>query len=73
MAVVQGLTHFNYISIGKTLEKLSFNVRESRKYSSPIYDLMLDMVGRIIGQNPETLRINPDGEPGSHRGPQGIP
>jgi len=53
MAVVQGLTHFNYISIGKTLEKLSFNVRESRKYSSPIYDLMLDMVGRIIGQNPK--------------------
>jgi prephenate dehydrogenase len=53
MAVVQGLTHFNYISVGKTLEKLDFDIKESRKYSSPIYDLMLDMIGRIVGQNPE--------------------
>lgn len=53
MAVVQGLTHFNYIAVGKTLEKLDYNIKESRKYSSPIYDLMLDMIGRIIGQNPE--------------------
>jgi len=53
MAVVQGLTHFNYISVGKTLENLDFDIKESRKYSSPIYDLMLDMIGRIVGQNPE--------------------
>ena len=53
MSVVQGLTHFNYISVGKTLEKLDFDIKESRKYSSPIYDLMLDMIGRIVGQNPE--------------------
>lgn len=52
MAVVQGLTHFAYISIGKTLQELNFDIRESRKFSSPIYELMLDMVGRIIGQNP---------------------
>lgn len=52
MAVVQGLTHFTYISIGKTLQELDFNIKESRKFSSPIYELMLDMVGRIIGQNP---------------------
>lgn len=52
MAVVQGLTHFTYISVGKTLERLDFNIKESRKFSSPIYELMLDMVGRIIGQNP---------------------
>ncbi len=53
MAVVQGLTHFAYISIGKTLEELDLDVKESRKFSSPIYELMLDIVGRIIGQNPE--------------------
>jgi len=53
MAVVQGLTHFTYISIGKTLQELDLNVKESRKFSSPIYELMLDIVGRIIGQNPE--------------------
>jgi prephenate dehydrogenase len=53
MAVVQGLTHFTYISIGKTLEELDFDIKKSREFSSPIYELMLDMVGRIIGQNPE--------------------
>jgi len=53
MAVVQGLTHFAYISIGKTLEELDFDIKRSREFSSPIYELMLDMVGRIIGQNPE--------------------
>ncbi|VVB54313.1 Ketol-acid reductoisomerase [uncultured archaeon] len=52
MAVVQGLTHFAYISVGKTLCDLQFNVKESREYASPVYDLMLDMIGRIIGQDP---------------------
>lgn len=52
MAVVQGLTHFAYISLGKTLEELDFDIKKSRNFSSPIYELMLDMVGRIIGQDP---------------------
>jgi prephenate dehydrogenase len=52
MAVVQGLTHFTYISVGKTLKDVGFDVKRSRQFSSPIYDLMLDMVGRIIGQDP---------------------
>lgn len=52
MAVVQGLTHFAYISIGKTLKNLDFDLNESKKYSSPVYELMLDMIGRIIGQDP---------------------
>lgn len=53
MAVVQGLTHFAYISVGKTLKRLNFDIKESRKFSSPIYELMLDMIGRVLGQNPE--------------------
>jgi len=52
MAVVQGLTHFAYISIGKTLMDLDFDVKRSRQFSSPLYELMLDMIGRIIGQDP---------------------
>jgi prephenate dehydrogenase len=52
MAVVQGLTHFTYISLGKTLQELDFDIKKSRNFSSPIYELMLDMVGRIIGQDP---------------------
>ncbi len=52
MGVVQGLTHFTYISVGKTLKDLNFDVKRSRDFSSPIYELMLDMIGRIIGQDP---------------------
>ncbi|MEA1945639.1 MAG: prephenate dehydrogenase [Euryarchaeota archaeon] len=52
MAVVQGLTHFAYISIGSTLENLDFDVSESRRFMSPVYEIMLDFVGRILGQNP---------------------
>ena len=52
MAVVQGLTHFAYISVGKTLCDLGLDVKRSRQFSSPVYELMLDMIGRIIGQDP---------------------
>jgi len=52
MAVVQGLTHFAYLSIGSTFRSLNFNVSESRKFMSPVYEIMLDFVGRILGQNP---------------------
>lgn len=52
VSVVQGLTHFAYISIGTTVEKLGFDVKRSRKFVSPVYDIMLDFVGRILGQNP---------------------
>ncbi|HIH45386.1 MAG TPA: prephenate dehydrogenase [Candidatus Methanoperedenaceae archaeon] len=52
MAVVQGLTHFAYISIGAALHELDFNVAESRRFMSPVYEIMIDFVGRILGQNP---------------------
>lgn len=52
MSVVQGLTHFTYISMAATLEKLDVDVKASRKFSSPIYNLMLDMITRITAQNP---------------------
>lgn len=52
MSVVQGLTHFTYISMAATLEKLDVDVKASRKFASPIYNLMLDMITRITAQNP---------------------
>lgn len=52
ISVVQGLTHFAYISVGKTLKDIDFDIKKSRKFASPIYELMLDMIGRIIGQDP---------------------
>jgi len=52
VSVVQGLTHFAYITIGTTIDRLDFDVKKSRKFVSPVYDIMLDFVGRILGQNP---------------------
>ncbi|MCK4491649.1 MAG: prephenate dehydrogenase/arogenate dehydrogenase family protein, partial [Candidatus Altiarchaeales archaeon] len=63
MAVVQGLTHFVFISVGRTLQRLDFDLRESRKVSSPVYDLMLDIVGRIVGQNPDVYASIQMGNP----------
>ncbi|MCD7781764.1 MAG: prephenate dehydrogenase [Methanosphaera sp.] len=52
MSVVQGLTHFSYISIASTIERLQVSVKKSREFASPVYSLMLDMISRIVSQNP---------------------
>jgi prephenate dehydrogenase len=52
MSIVHGLTHFAYIAVASSIEKMQINVKESRKFASPIYSLMLDMIARIVAQNP---------------------
>jgi len=52
MAVVQGLTHFAYITTASTLRSLEVDVSFSRRFASPVYELMLDFIARIVGQNP---------------------
>lgn len=52
MSIVQGLTHFSYISLASTIRKLNINVKKSRSFSSPVYTIMLDMVSRVVYQNP---------------------
>ncbi|WP_298524623.1 prephenate dehydrogenase [uncultured Methanobrevibacter sp.] len=52
MSIVQGLTHFSYITLASTIRKLNINVKKSRSFSSPVYTIMLDMVSRIVYQNP---------------------
>jgi prephenate dehydrogenase len=62
MAVVQALTHFAYIGIGAALKALDFDVERSRRFMSPVYEIMIDFVGRILDQNPElyaSIQKNP--------------
>ncbi|MDQ1261512.1 MAG: prephenate dehydrogenase [Euryarchaeota archaeon] len=62
MAVVQALTHFAYIGIGAALRTLDFDVQRSRKFMSPVYEIMIDFVGRILDQKPElyaSIQKNP--------------
>ncbi len=63
MAVVQGLTHFAFISIGSVFRELEFDVTNSRRFMSPMYDILLDLVGRILAQNPylyAMIQMNPE-------------
>lgn len=52
ISVVQGMTHFIYIASASALAELDLDVKETRRFSSPIYELMLDLIARIVGQNP---------------------
>ncbi|MDO5851169.1 MAG: prephenate dehydrogenase [Methanobacteriaceae archaeon] len=52
MSIVQGLTHFTYITLASTIKKLNISMKESRNFASPIYNMMLDMISRIVAQNP---------------------
>lgn len=52
MSIVQVLTHFSFISTASAMEKLKINITETEDYESPIYNLMIDMIARIVSQNP---------------------
>ena len=52
MAIVQVLTHFSYISTAYTIAKLDIDIKDTQNFKSPIYNLMLDTIARIVSQNP---------------------
>ncbi|MBI5159314.1 prephenate dehydrogenase/arogenate dehydrogenase family protein [Candidatus Micrarchaeota archaeon] len=53
MAVVQALTHFTYLSAAGTIKALGVDLKRSRVFASSLYELTMDFVARIIGQNPQ--------------------
>jgi|CXWL01.1.fsa_nt_gi prephenate dehydrogenase len=53
MSIIQGLTHLSSIATAMALKQLGFGVQESFEFSSPIYRLRLEMVGRILSQDPK--------------------
>ncbi len=52
MSIVQILTHFSFISTASAIEKLKVDLNETEDYESPIYNLMIDLIARIVSQNP---------------------
>ncbi len=52
LAVVQSLTHFMYLSFSSTLRAKEIGIGVSRKFATSLYDISLDLVYRIVGQNP---------------------
>ncbi len=52
MGVVQGMTHFMLISAGVCMREMNLRLEESRKFASPVYQLIIDLIGRILEQDP---------------------
>jgi len=52
MDVVQGLRHFATFAFGQFLSKRKISLQRTLEFSSPIYRLELDMVGRLFAQDP---------------------
>lgn len=52
MAVIQGLTHFTNIATAGCLKQLGITIEETLPLTSPIYLLRMEMVGRILAQDP---------------------
>ncbi len=53
MAVVQALRHFATFTFGRFLYQHRIDLQRTLEFSSPIYRLELDMVGRLFAQDPE--------------------
>lgn len=51
MAVVQGLSHLLTISLGRTLQKLGMPPDQARLYSTPVFRMKMDLVGRLFAQD----------------------
>jgi prephenate dehydrogenase len=52
MAIVQGVLHFNLISLGHAFRDLGVDLHEALAFMGPIYRMRFDMVGRILAQDP---------------------
>ncbi|MCK4735789.1 MAG: prephenate dehydrogenase/arogenate dehydrogenase family protein [Methanophagales archaeon] len=57
VVVIMGLTHFVLIAFGVTLKELEFDVERSRKFMSPMYEIITDFVGRILHQDPRLYAL----------------
>ena len=53
MAVVQALRHFATFTFGRFLYQHQIDLKQTLEFSSPIYRLELDMVGRLFAQDPK--------------------
>jgi chorismate mutase/prephenate dehydrogenase len=53
MSVVQALRHFATFAFGRFLYRRNLDLKRTLEFSSPIYRLELDMVGRLFAQDPE--------------------
>ena len=63
VAVVQGLTHFVTLCMADTVRRLGVDLRKTEAFESPVYQIELSLVGRLLSQDPalyaDILQQNP--------------
>ncbi|MFA6333474.1 MAG: prephenate dehydrogenase/arogenate dehydrogenase family protein [Methanoregula sp.] len=63
VAVVQGLTHFVTLCMADAVRRLGMDIRATREYTSPVYQIELSLMGRLLSQDPalyaDILQQNP--------------
>jgi prephenate dehydrogenase len=63
MAVVQGLTHFVTLCMAESVRRLGIDIESTKSFTSPVYQLELSLVGRLLSQDPslyaDILQQNP--------------
>ncbi|MDD1706481.1 MAG: prephenate dehydrogenase/arogenate dehydrogenase family protein [Methanoregulaceae archaeon] len=63
MAVVQGLTHFVTLTVAETMRRLDMSPEATEPFRSPVYQMEMGLVGRLLSQDPDMygdmLRENP--------------
>lgn len=63
MAIVQGLTHFVTLAIAETMQSVGTDPAETRDFMSPVYQIEMGLVGRLLSQNPDLyadiIQLNP--------------
>lgn len=52
MSVIQGLRYFCSLSMGGTMMSMGIQMAECEKFSTPIYRIFMDVVGRLLSQKP---------------------
>ena len=63
MAVVQGLTHYVTLCMADTVRRLGVDIEKTLTFTSPVYQIELSLVGRLLSQDPalyaDILQQNP--------------
>jgi len=53
MAVVQGLTHYVTLCMADSIRRLGMDIEATREFTSPVYQIELALVGRLLSQDPD--------------------
>jgi prephenate dehydrogenase len=53
MAVVQGLTHFVTLTVAETMRRIHASPEATEPYRSPVYQIEMGLVGRLLSQDPD--------------------